>query len=468
MVASRALSWLRAHAIHLTLFAIGLVGYGAVAGDRLGRPSAANHFVRQAAAWLDGDLAIRGPVERGNDWAKVETVVLDDGAVVRGRRMTSRAHRGRFQLVGGGTIPVERIARSQGTTHYMSFPPLPAVLMLPQVAIAGERAGDVAFSVVFAAAVLPLLFATLRRLRRAGHSARSVAEDLWLVALFAFGSVWFFAAVQGSVWYTAHVVGVFFAVAYAWAAIDARAPVLAGLALALATMSRTPLAFMVPLFVLEAWRVSGGLADRRALAWRLLAFAAPVVIVAIAAAAYNQVRFASPLEFGHSFLDVRQQAQIEQHGLFSYQYLARNLAVAFTLLPELPGRAPWLQISGHGLAIWVTTPALLLLVWPRTRPPLHRALWLTVGLVAVPTFFYQNSGWVQFGYRFALDYLPFLVLLLAIGGRRLGVPARGLIVLGIAINLFGALTFDRAGWRYYRLGPSRAADTSAYEVIVAH
>ena len=46
--------------------------------------------------------------------------------------------------------------------------------------------------------------------------------------------------------------------------------------------------------------------------------------------------------------------------------------------------------------------------------------------------FYQNSGWVQFGYRFSLDYMVFLIALLAVGGNRLGVFAKLLILFGIA------------------------------------
>jgi len=192
-----------------------------------------------------------------------------------------------------------------------------------------------------------------------------------------------------------------------------------------------------------------------------------VVVVAAAAAAYNLHRFGAPTEFGHRYLAVIQQNQIEQHGLFSYAYLTRNLAVAFTLLPELGGD-PWVKINGHGLALWFTTPALVLLLWPRTRPPIHRALWVTVAAVAIPALFYQNSGWVQFGYRFSLDYLAFLVLLLAVGGRPLGPVARGLIVFGIVVNLFGAVTFDRFGWKYYRLGPSGAASTGTRDVVIPH
>jgi hypothetical protein len=245
--------------------------------------------------------------------------------------------------------------------------------------------------------------------------------------------------------------------------------VLAGVALGCAALTRTPMAFMFPLFVLEAARVVGGSVALRAdavafgqgLARRLVPFAAPVLALAVIAIAYNTVRFGEPTEFGHVYLDVRQQAQIERHGLFSYSYLARNLAVAFTLLPELPGKAPWVQVSGHGLAIWVTTPLVGFLLWPKQRDAIHRALWLTVAFVAVPTFFYQNSGWLQFGYRFSLDYMPFLILLLAVGGRRFGWGARALVAIGIAVNLFGAITFDRA-WQYYRAGGD------AYDVVVRH
>ncbi len=457
-----ALLRLRPYAI---AYAVALVALAIVAGDRLRRQSSDPHFVYQAEAWLHGEVAIRAPL-KGDDWAKLETVTLDDGRQVRGRRLMSRPA---FRIAGGGEVATARIKSSQGQTAFMSFPPVPALVMLP-VALASGRAGnDVVPTVLLAALVLPLALLCVRRLGAAGLAERSWTDSWWLAVTLAFGTVFFFAAVGGKVWFTAHVVGVVLALLYAWAATGAAHPVVAGLALGLAALTRTPMAFMFPWFVLEAWRVAGGAAawraDRaavvRAVRGPLVRFAAPVVVLAVVAMIYNHARFAAPTEFGHSYLEVRQQAQIEAHGLFSYQYLARNLAVAFTLLPELPGRAPWIQVSGHGLAMWVTTPLLLLLLWPARRGPAHRALWLTVAAVALPTFFYQNSGWVQFGYRFSLDYLPFLVLLLAVGGRPLGRWARLLIVVGVVINLAGAWTFGRSG-EYYRVGGR------AYDTVVAH
>lgn len=462
--------------LYAALFAIGLVVYGIVAWDRTLRQSPAPHFVYQADAWLAGRAAIQPPL-KGDDWAKVETVVLDDGREVRGRRLRTRPM---FRTVDGAELPLARVRQSRGITAYVSFPAFPAVVMLPVAVVAGRGGNDTLPTLLIAALTLPLCLLVLRRLAGAGLSRRSVREDLWLVATLAFGSVLFFSSVQGKVWFTAHVIGVALALVYAWASIEARRPVIAGLALGAAALTRTPMAFMFPLFVLEAWRVAArdlasqadgpdasaaARADRiavlRATVRPLLRFAAPIVVFAILGMIYNQARFGSPTEFGHSYLEVRQQAQIEQYGLASYKYLARNLAVALTLLPELPPRGPWVQISGHGLALWFTTPALLLLLWPRERPPLHRGLWLTVAAVAVPTLAYQNSGWVQFGYRFSLDYMVFLIMLLAIGARPLRWPSKALIVAGIAINLFGAITFDRA-WQYYRVGGN------AYDVIVPH
>ena len=447
-------AWLRTNRLPLAAFAVALAVYAALAGGRLRRQSKDPHFVKQAYAWLHGHLDIQSDW-KGDDPAKVEEVRLDDGTVARGRRIASRA---RFRLLGGGEIPLARVKETVRTIFHVSFPSFPAVLMIPQVLLHGERANDVGTTVFLAALVPAFFLVLLRRLRAAGLSARAPAEDVWLAALLGFGTVFFFSAVQGRVWFTAHVVGVLLAVLYAWASIGAARPILAGVFLGLAFVTRTPMLFMFPLFVLEAWR-----AGRTGLWRRLVAFAVPIGAIGLAAAWHNWARFHELTEFGHSYLAVQQQAQIERYGLFDLHYLGRNLSVALTLLPDLIRHKPYVTISGHGLALWVTTPALLLLLWPREKNALHRALWLTVALVAGWSLLYQNSGWIQFGYRFSLDYMVFLVMLLAVGGRPLSRWARALVVVGVLVNFFGAATFDRSH-RYYRTD-NRAAN-GAYNCVV--
>ena len=110
--------------------------------------------------------------------------------------------------------------------------------------------------------------------------------------------------------------------------------------------------------------------------------------------------------------------------------------------------APHLGISRHGLALWFTTPGFLWLLRPERRTSQLTALTVTALLVAIPTLLYQNSGWVQFGFRFSLDYTPLLLLMLAFGGRRFGKLFVALAIFALVVNLFGAITFDRM-WEYY-------------------
>jgi len=163
---------------------------------------------------------------------------------------------------------------------------------------------------------------------------------------------------------------------------------------------------------------------------------------------FNWARFGSPGEFGHFFLNVRWTDRIQRYGLFNFAFLARNLSVAFWLTPKFLAKAPYFQLPWHGLSMFITTPALLLLLWPRVKNQLHTALWITLAPIALLGFMYQNDGWVQFGYRFIIDFLFALMMLFAVGGRPLTKRVHALILIGIAVNLFGAITFGRM-WQYY-------------------
>jgi hypothetical protein len=291
------------------------------------------------------------------------------------------------------------------------------------------------------------LFLALEKLRRFGRSEVGERGNVVLALSFAFGSVYFFSALQGTVWYAAHVVGATLAAAYLLFALEASHPWLAGLALGLGYATRTPLLFAAPLFVLEAWRTSRPHRGRA-----LFAFGVPVLLSVSFSLLHNSLRFGSPFEVGYRYLGVAWQHRILKWGLFGYHYLAKNLGVALTSLPFwTPGGPEPFQINLHGLSLWLTTPLFGLLLWPRRTAAPHRALWLTVLCVALPTLLYQNTGWLQFGYRFSNDYAVFLFALLAVGGYRLGRLFRVLVVTALLINGFGAWTFGRpeyAGFYY--------------------
>jgi hypothetical protein len=400
-----------------------------------------NHYALLADAWLHGrqDLAGGPPgYAGGND----------------------------FALFGGKT--------------FITFPPFPALLMLPFVALSGtaENFRDGQFVIELAGLAPAFLFLVLEKLRRSDprgelRSQRTERFNVGLSLLFAFGTVYFFTAEQGTVWFAAHVIGTAAFALYVLFALGAERPVLAGTFLAFAFATRPPMLLAGALFALEAIRVhlkdglpaEGNLAERLQSAWKkldkpafartVILFSLPIALVIGVESWMNHFRFETwNPNVGHEYLTVAWAGRMKKWGLFSTHYLAKNLGVALTLLPWLPPAgapsvAPF-QVNEHGLAIWFTMPFYLWILWPKKRGWLYTVVAISAMLPAFQLLLYQNSGWQQFGYRFSNDYAVLLFVLLAIGGRSAGWLFRVAAAWGIAWNLFGAMTFDRRDFeRYY-------------------
>lgn len=404
-------------ALALAIYAgVTLLLLACAAHDTLREHTRYNHFALLAEAWSQGRLDLGGAppdYAGGNDFA---------------------SYQGKWFIV---------------------FPPFPSALLVPLVALLGgaERVPDGCVFLVLAGLAPAILFLALEKLRRRRESRRTELENVVLSCLFCVGSVYFFCSLQGTVWFAAHVVGAVLLASYLLFAFGAERPLLAGTCLAFGFATRTPLLLAAPLFVLEAVRETGVAAPRRAplvqrydvrrLLKLLVLFALPLLAMVALSLWYNAARFDSVFEPGYRYLNVVWAKRIAKWGLFDYHYLARNLGVMLTSLPWLPAQGGALQINGHGLALWVTTPMYLWLLVARRWSALSRAVLLCAALVALPTLFYQNTGWVQFGYRFSNDYAPLLFVLLAL----VGPPLRGAFMLAsafaVVVNFFGALTFGR-------------------------
>ena len=431
--------------------------YLGASGVRLLRHSPYNHYVYLADGWLHGRLALAGPPPNENDWAKVDVLVLRDGRTVKGTYGGRGGPNDRFYPLRGKpeTIPAGEI-RSRSAIRYVSFPPFPAVLMLPFVAIWHLAFNDVLFTALWAALNPVLLFLLLQDLARRGFSRRSSSDNLWLTLMFGVGSVYYFCSVVGEVWYTAHVVLVTAAIGFAWASLEAARPWRAGLFVALAGACRPSGLYMSLFFLLEAatatglWKPQGSghrlSADRAALkafAAKLVRYAIPVLVIQAVLFLHNWVRFEDPTEFGHRYLNIAWQERIAHFGLFNYHFLSRNLAAALVLLPRILARYPYVKISQHGMSLLVTSPALAYTVVPGERSRLTTPLWLATLATALPTLLYQSSGYIQVGYRYSLDYMVFLMMILAVRNRPLSRLWKALIIVSIPLNLFLAVIFDR-------------------------
>lgn len=329
---------------------------------------------------------------------------------------------------------------------FLYWPPFPAVVSMPLVALFGLQTSDVAMTVVLGAANVALVAALLRSAvaRRVVRLTR--AQRGWLVLFFAFGTVHFTLAPFGRVWFTAQVIGFCcLALAY-WAAIHLRsisAFALAGAAVGAAFLTRNHLLFAglwPAAYLLHAHRAE----PRGRLAAYVLAGLVPVAAAIGLLLLYNDLRFGSPLENGLQYHKPGGdfQTNMDRYGAFSLHYLPTNFYYQYLYHP-----LPYREGSHMGGGLFWMSPvflaAALAFVGQRARWSAG-LLTASCALVAVPILLLMGTGYVQFGPRYTLDFTVPLLLLTAMGLRRAPRVALPIAVaLAMVQYTVGALRFMR-------------------------
>ena len=441
-----------------------------------------DHFVWQAAAYLEGQVAIRYPV--------YETVGNSLGNWF-------------FQDV----LPV---TASDGVQRgLLPFPPLPAIVLLPFVALWGLATDDQTIYMILAAIDVAICWWMLGGLR-----IRSVVR-FGTTIFFAFGTVFWYTAQLATTWYQAHIVAVgltLLAVGLAlrldptaqdvepgfddpdWVPPPRPTPTWrdrltvdprqfgVGLLFGLAATARLTVVFAAPFFMLVG---AGNGWWRRSWSAGLGALIPVGLLVAYNLGTTGQLLHPAyehlyRLETaGYAALGYRADWSVEDP-----RYVPQNAALMFLSTPDIfptklpdalgvrdqpvceqPGATrglfdktcPLAVPRDVGMSILLTSPAFLLLLpalrlYGRSR--LVSGAAIAVLIVVLVNLMHFSQGWVQFGYRFSNDAVPFALPLVALGferlvdgGRRWAMPlAAGLIVVSIAVNAWGVAWGNLLGW----------------------
>jgi hypothetical protein len=409
--------------------------------------------VWQASAFLEGQAAIRYPVG-----ASAETI---------GNRF--------FQDV----LPV---ASNDGVPRgLLPFPPLPAVLLVPFVAVWRLATDDQAIFALLAGIDVGACWWMLGRL------AVRPSVRLSTTVFFAFGTVFWYAANVATTWYQAHIVAVgllMLAVGLALGADPAAAddepeqdregaarpwiPRLprtwrdglavdgrqfeAGLLFGLACTARLTLVFAAPFLLVVG---AGGSAWRRG--WSAgLGAALPVGLLL----AYNVATTGEVIHPAYDYLyrlETAAYPSLGYHAGWSLEdprYVPQNAAIMFLATPDVfpttlpdalgfdatpvclePGAArglfdvscPLAVPRDIGMSVLLTSPAYLLLLpalrrYGRSR--LVTGATIAIVLVVLVNLMHFSQGWVQFGYRFSTDVAPLALVLVALGAERIVAAGR--------------------------------------------
>jgi hypothetical protein len=126
---------------------------------------------------------------------------------------------------------------------------------------------------------------------------------------------------------------------------------------------------------------------------------------------------------------------------FGLANLRVELYSFFVVAPRWHHEFPYLEPLAFGTALWFTSPALVFALLAREPRRLVISLWIATLLVAGPSLLYYANGGSQFGMRHALDFEPFVLVLMGLAVRespvRLWRTAQALIVWSVAVGAWG-------------------------------
>ena len=340
--------------------------------------------------------------------------------------------------------------------YYIVYPPFPAFLMMPFVAIFGLGFSDIFFTQVCSALNIVLLFWLLETLRVSGRSTRTVRENVALSLIFFFGTINFYLSMGGTMWFTAHIVAATCTLSFLILAFKGRYA-LSALFLGCAFLTRAPALAGLPLLLYlllegqtERLTLKGLLSWARALPWRKVALdLTPLLLVLLLFLVRNALAFGSPWQTGYPLL-IQQLYPEVHYGILGLHYIWPDIVANFLSFPTFTFRdafdiSPHLDLlrGGVGVSVFVTTPIFLFLFFIRNRQPstLRKVLWLVVGLVVAATLLYEAAGFYQFGARYLFEAYPYAFVLLALSEIELGWRFYLLALAGVLVNGAGAYEF---------------------------
>lgn len=330
-------------------------------------------------------------------------------------------------------LPIADIADYK-YNFYLYFGPFSSILLMPAVAVFGREFPQYFIGIFSMASSFVLIYFISRKFKFDRQ------DSLWLSIFFVFSTVLFSSSVMNISAYQVEALGVPFILLSLNEYFGKKRWFLIGVFLGIATLTRFTLMLSLVFYFVEFLK-------KRIMLKQFSLIFIPLLVSLLLLGFYNDRRFHSFFETGYSYnriLGAFPLSENLKHGTFSISHVPANL-YSFLIAPPEPLRGekfgfflkfPYLTANPWGMAIWYTSPLFLFLIFKFKRSKYALSALIAALLISVPLFTYYSVGFVQFGYRYALDFLPFLFLLLIPSlSPKLSKAAIILIIIGVLFNL---------------------------------
>lgn len=314
--------------------------------------------------------------------------------------------------------------------YYWPNGPFPAILITPFVFIFGTS--FLQWIVQFPLSVLNfwLVHKIAKKLDLPNN------KSLLLSTFFVFGSVYTPVAAIPFAWHFAQIIATSLLLLATCEFLTKRRYFLIGILIGLAILTRATLVGSSIFFLFYLFKKPVNLK-------KLLQFLVPILIALILSALYNFTRFGNILESGYTYQLVPEELkQVRNRGLFSIAHVPSNFYYMVIKPPNLVFynqnfTFPFIKYDNWGLSIFLLSPILLLMYRAKLNNLMIRASAATIFLTLSPILAYYGNGYQQIGFRYALDFFPFLLIILASVIKTVEVKKlKILVILGIIITWF--------------------------------
>ncbi len=323
--------------------------------------------------------------------------------------------------------------------YFVSFPPLPSVVLLPFALIFKSIPANFIIFIIFVTEFV-VIYKILKRYKNNDFIA------IMLALGFTVGTNLLSLSIDSGVWFLAQVLNNLLCILAVDAFLrDKKTLVYLFLALAVGCRPFSAI-YMVMFFIYYIRRDKDKKIFKRII--DNIKPVIPAIIVAIIYMAYNYIRFDNPLEFGHNYLPEFINAK---YGQFSIHYLLPNLKILlFNQIHvwkdlKLGYDIPFNFIIANPVIILYTYRSIKNIIKTKTINILRAMIFISIFINIIAICMHRTLGAWQFGARYTCDILPFIFLAIINYKGNKNKPIKldkfeiSCIIFGIMLNIFGVI-----------------------------